>query len=206
MSRRTRKPPMHTASDPQDVLHVPALAGTVAPPEPEPVMTAQPDMTADDHGRVGYERQGTSYDPHAAGHEAVGRDGPPQGLEHLEGAPVSVVADDVPAPFGGKGDHDNNGKVGGAAPPQEKTLHELNIEQGFITPKLPISPADPKFDPPLWWLNRQQKEMVDRPMREQLLAAEAAHQEHVAPLLVGVQRPRVKVRRAQKTLRAPVKE
>jgi hypothetical protein len=168
MSRRTRKPPMHTPADPQDVLHVPALAGAVAPPEPEP---EPPAMVAP---------------------------------EPAPASPEPSVAQ--PEPFGGKGDHDRNGKVGGAAPPQEKTLHELNIEQGFITPKLPISPADPKFDPPLWWLNRQQKEMVDRPMREQMLAAEAAHQEYVAPLLVGVQRPRVKVRRIQKTLRAPVKE
>jgi hypothetical protein len=34
-------------------------------------------MAADAAGRVGYERQGTGYDPHAAGPELVGRDKAP---------------------------------------------------------------------------------------------------------------------------------
>lgn len=57
--------------------------------------------------RVGHELQGTSFDPDAAGHELVGRDQAP--------------AEEAPAePFGGKGDHDGNGKVGGAKRPGKR--------------------------------------------------------------------------------------
>jgi hypothetical protein len=33
-----------------------------------------------------------------------------------EGNRIEATAEAKPEPFGGKGDHDNNGKVGGAAP------------------------------------------------------------------------------------------
>jgi hypothetical protein len=34
-----------------------------------------------------------------------------------EGNRIDAPVEAKPEPFGGKGDHDNNGKVGGAAPP-----------------------------------------------------------------------------------------
>jgi hypothetical protein len=52
-------------------------------------------------GRVGYENQGTSYDPHASGHEAVGRDSAP------------TATDVSPCPFCGS-DFEMRGEHGGS--------------------------------------------------------------------------------------------
>lgn len=90
----------------------------------------------------------------------------------------------APEPFGGKGDHDGDGRPGGIAsaveaapePPREKTLHELNLEARAI----------------------------DRHHAALREAAEAKAREEIEPMLVGVVRPRQRYRRYQKNLRAPV--
>jgi hypothetical protein len=142
MSRRTRRSPVKTAANPEDVLHVPALAGAAAPPEPEPE--------------------------------------PPATLV-AKAAPEPSVA--APEPFGGKGDHDQNGATGGAkkpepSAPREKTLHELNIEARAID---------------RWHAQKREE-------------ARLAAREHVEPILTGILRPRPVVRRIQKSLRPLVKE
>jgi hypothetical protein len=148
MSRRNRRPPVHTPRHPQDVLHVAAVQGSVAPPQEPP---ASPPA-----------------DPEAF---AAGGREPPE----LAPAPVQ------PEPFGGKGDHDGNGLVGGAKKPErprERTLHELNLEARDI----------------------------DRHHALKREEAQAAIREHVEPILRGVQGARQVTRRMQKNLRPPVTE
>jgi hypothetical protein len=95
--------------------------------------------------------------------------------------PELAPASSQPEPFGGKGDHDGNGAVGGAKKPQrlrERTLHELNLEARGI----------------------------DRHHARKREEAQAAIREHVDPILRGVQGSRQVTRRLQKNLRPPVRE
>lgn len=98
-------------------------------------------------------------------------------------APAAPTDDATKPPFGGKGDHDGDGKPGGAAPalapepPREKTLAELNAEA---------------------W-------NADAAMAARREEARKAHEQHVAPLLAGTQARRAP-RRVQKPVRPPVVE
>jgi len=86
--------------------------------------------------------------------------------------------------FGGRGDHDHDGRVGGAAPAvpaepaREKSLHELNQEA---------------------WAADAEHRRLRREAEERMRA-------EIAPMLEGVPRLGRSGRRAQKALRAPVTE
>jgi hypothetical protein len=49
-------------------------------------------------------------------------------LGHLEGKLLELVGADDEDTFGGKGDHDRNGKVGGAAPAVEPAVEKAETE------------------------------------------------------------------------------
>lgn len=94
--------------------------------------------------------------------------------------------------FGGKGDHDNNGTVGGSAPP---------IDQGAVdTAAHSITP--PKGEPSLHELNMRARE-IDREHAERRLKARRAAKEAADKELGGVAVFH-KSKRFQKPLRPPV--
>jgi hypothetical protein len=110
-----------------------------------------------------------------------------------------------PEPFGGKGDHDGNGKTGGAAAPLPSRVPVLGDEQQADVDAAAERQAPPARERTLHELNLEAR-AIDRWHAQKREEAQAALRQTVDPMLEGVLRPRQVMRRVQKNLRAPVKE
>jgi hypothetical protein len=135
--------------------------------------------------------------------------------EPAPASPEPPVA--APEPFGGKGDHDANGRVGGAKRPEPSPqpvespethaarVPQLTPEQQAMIDQVANSENPPVREKTLHELNLEARQ-IDRWHAQKREEAQAMAKETLEPMLKGVLRPRQVSRRVQKNLRAPVKE
>lgn len=106
-------------------------------------------------------------------------------------------------PFGGKGDHDGDGKVGGVAPLVPSRVPVLTDEEQERINMAANSVNEPVREKTLHELNLEAR-AIDRYHYNKRMEAQRVARETIEPMLRGVQRPRQVTRRMQKSLRIPV--